>query len=277
MFFWLYFFFFFFFKQKTAYEMLRSLVGSEMCIRDRSYTGQDDQFWGHEWSKHGTCCNTTQGLKDQASFFGAALSFLNKAGLQDALKTGGVTPGASYAYNNMSDAIKAAVGVAPLMGCKTGNTLSEVGMCIDKASMKFTECDVSVKTQKGDEVSDCDQTQQVSFVSSTGPSPTPPSPSAGTCKAYGCGKFLAGKPCQCNNQCAQFDDCCPDYQSTCGSTPTPPTPPSDKCVSGELGPACSADSDCTSISNCIRCASSGHCTCVDKGTGRCAGGLVQAL
>ena len=25
----------FFFKQKTAYEMLRSLVGSEMCIRDR--------------------------------------------------------------------------------------------------------------------------------------------------------------------------------------------------------------------------------------------------
>ena len=26
--------FFFFFKQKTVYEMLRSLVGSEMCIRD---------------------------------------------------------------------------------------------------------------------------------------------------------------------------------------------------------------------------------------------------
>ena len=25
---------FFFFKQKTAYELLRSLVGSEMCIRD---------------------------------------------------------------------------------------------------------------------------------------------------------------------------------------------------------------------------------------------------
>ena len=32
-------FVFFFFKQKTAYEMLRSLVGSEMCIRDRlNYT-----------------------------------------------------------------------------------------------------------------------------------------------------------------------------------------------------------------------------------------------
>ena len=28
---------FFFFKQKTAYEIRLSLVGSEMCIRDRTY------------------------------------------------------------------------------------------------------------------------------------------------------------------------------------------------------------------------------------------------
>eukprot|EP00658_Telonema_sp_P-2_P040636 TRINITY_DN2904_c0_g1_i4.p1 TRINITY_DN2904_c0_g1~~TRINITY_DN2904_c0_g1_i4.p1 ORF type:complete len:315 (-),score=108.01 TRINITY_DN2904_c0_g1_i4:480-1424(-) len=37
--------FFFFFKQKTAYEMLRSLVGSEMCIRDSinaEYGGRED-------------------------------------------------------------------------------------------------------------------------------------------------------------------------------------------------------------------------------------------
>src|SRR5450756_3048368 len=32
--FYLSFFFFFFFKQKTAYEIMPSLVGSEMCIRD---------------------------------------------------------------------------------------------------------------------------------------------------------------------------------------------------------------------------------------------------
>src|SRR5450756_2834368 len=31
--------FFFFFKQKTAYEIMPSLVGSEMCIRDSSYSG----------------------------------------------------------------------------------------------------------------------------------------------------------------------------------------------------------------------------------------------
>eukprot|EP00658_Telonema_sp_P-2_P046991 TRINITY_DN3541_c0_g1_i2.p1 TRINITY_DN3541_c0_g1~~TRINITY_DN3541_c0_g1_i2.p1 ORF type:complete len:577 (-),score=176.64 TRINITY_DN3541_c0_g1_i2:373-2103(-) len=35
--------FFFFFKQKTAYEMLRSLVGSEMCIRDSFLTATEHQ------------------------------------------------------------------------------------------------------------------------------------------------------------------------------------------------------------------------------------------
>src|SRR5450756_2916563 len=34
-FFFILFVFFFFFKQKTAYEIMPSLVGSEMCIRDR--------------------------------------------------------------------------------------------------------------------------------------------------------------------------------------------------------------------------------------------------
>ena len=34
---------FFFFKQKTAYEMLRSLVGSEMCIRDRFFAYVHDR------------------------------------------------------------------------------------------------------------------------------------------------------------------------------------------------------------------------------------------
>ncbi|CZR82769.1 hypothetical protein CDFC105_53668 [Clostridioides difficile] len=38
------FLFFFFFKQKTAYEIRLSLVGSEMCIRDRykEYTNLEE-------------------------------------------------------------------------------------------------------------------------------------------------------------------------------------------------------------------------------------------
>ena len=37
--------FFFFFKQKTAYEIMPSLVGSEMCIRDRVYLRDADGSW----------------------------------------------------------------------------------------------------------------------------------------------------------------------------------------------------------------------------------------
>eukprot|EP01016_Furgasonia_blochmanni_P048633 TRINITY_DN7269_c0_g3_i9.p3 TRINITY_DN7269_c0_g3~~TRINITY_DN7269_c0_g3_i9.p3 ORF type:complete len:105 (-),score=40.43 TRINITY_DN7269_c0_g3_i9:181-495(-) len=32
---------FFFFKQKTAYEIMPSLVGSEMCIRDRTIESEE--------------------------------------------------------------------------------------------------------------------------------------------------------------------------------------------------------------------------------------------
>ena len=38
---------FFFFKQKTAYELLRSLVGSEMCIRDRIKQPDDVRNLGY--------------------------------------------------------------------------------------------------------------------------------------------------------------------------------------------------------------------------------------
>ena len=41
--------YFFFFKQKTAYEMLRSLVGSEMCIRDSESLEYTLQFY-HRFS-----------------------------------------------------------------------------------------------------------------------------------------------------------------------------------------------------------------------------------
>eukprot|EP00658_Telonema_sp_P-2_P070579 TRINITY_DN60036_c0_g1_i2.p1 TRINITY_DN60036_c0_g1~~TRINITY_DN60036_c0_g1_i2.p1 ORF type:complete len:375 (-),score=56.36 TRINITY_DN60036_c0_g1_i2:232-1356(-) len=48
---WFFSFVFFFFKQKTAYEMLRSLVGSEMCIRDRMMAEVAAHF-SHQEGQH---------------------------------------------------------------------------------------------------------------------------------------------------------------------------------------------------------------------------------
>ena len=58
---------FFFFKQKTAYEMLRSLVGSEMCIRDRCTPAQVEQI-------HATCNELLRSLKEQGHTIHLSLS-----------------------------------------------------------------------------------------------------------------------------------------------------------------------------------------------------------
>jgi len=235
-----------------------------------SYTGQDNTFWQHEWGKHGTCCSKTAGLEDQLSYFSAALKMRSQEGMLSALQKAGILPnGKGYTFSAMTSAIKTSIGAAPVMGCKTGNTLSEIGVCYSK-TMEATECDPSVSSQSGDEVSDCDTTKPIMFASPTAPGPGP-APVAGTCKVEGCGKFLPGKPCQCDATCEQYDSCCPDYKTTCSGPspppgpPSPPVPPSaGKCVSGQHGPPCKADSDCTSFTGCIRCASSGFCTLTPK-------------
>eukprot|EP00658_Telonema_sp_P-2_P072509 TRINITY_DN6163_c0_g1_i3.p1 TRINITY_DN6163_c0_g1~~TRINITY_DN6163_c0_g1_i3.p1 ORF type:complete len:100 (+),score=36.39 TRINITY_DN6163_c0_g1_i3:113-412(+) len=61
------FFFFFFFKQKTAYEMLRSLVGSEMCIRDSINAEYGDRRERHVTIRSVGSCHSCQMLQLQAS------------------------------------------------------------------------------------------------------------------------------------------------------------------------------------------------------------------
>eukprot|EP00658_Telonema_sp_P-2_P045848 TRINITY_DN33869_c0_g1_i2.p2 TRINITY_DN33869_c0_g1~~TRINITY_DN33869_c0_g1_i2.p2 ORF type:complete len:126 (+),score=14.61 TRINITY_DN33869_c0_g1_i2:5-382(+) len=51
---------FFFFKQKTAYEMLRSLVGSEMCIRDRD-SNDNPQGKSHQTRENVLQCDRLGG------------------------------------------------------------------------------------------------------------------------------------------------------------------------------------------------------------------------
>ena len=49
----------FLFKQKTAYEMLRSLVGSEMCIRDSIICPQEGTYT-NTWTVTDACGNVSQ-------------------------------------------------------------------------------------------------------------------------------------------------------------------------------------------------------------------------
>ena len=51
--------FFFFFKQKTAYEIMPSLVGSEMCIRDSDWEPENENQMLAVWGSPGSGKTTT--------------------------------------------------------------------------------------------------------------------------------------------------------------------------------------------------------------------------
>ena len=67
---------FFFFKQKTAYEMLRSLVGSEMCIRDRFMEKLDIPVIGVVENMSGMVCPHCQ---TEIDVFGNCLLYTSDA------------------------------------------------------------------------------------------------------------------------------------------------------------------------------------------------------
>src|SRR5450756_3252080 len=55
---------FFFFKQKTAYEIMPSLVGSEMCIRDSCRPGHENHDHGRVRAEPATCLLYTSDAAD---------------------------------------------------------------------------------------------------------------------------------------------------------------------------------------------------------------------
>ncbi|KAG5521578.1 hypothetical protein RHGRI_033960 [Rhododendron griersonianum] len=59
-------------------------------------SGDGIKFWGHEWSKHGTC---SESLLDQYSYFQKALDLKAKANLLQALQTAGIYY--SYAFSSL--------------------------------------------------------------------------------------------------------------------------------------------------------------------------------
>lgn len=38
-----------------------------------------------------------------------------------------------------------------------------------------------------------------------------------SCASLGCADFRPGEACQCNDRCAEFGDCCPDFTAACGA------------------------------------------------------------
>ncbi|KAF9316535.1 ribonuclease T2-like [Podila horticola] len=98
-----------------------------------SYKGDNNAFWSHEWSKHGTCVSnlapscSANSVQDQDvfSYFSKALALRAQYNLYGALAAKNILPGSNPNVADMHAAIQAAFGVDAQINCLSG-VLSEI-------------------------------------------------------------------------------------------------------------------------------------------------------
>ncbi|KAM0717009.1 hypothetical protein Q7P37_006861 [Cladosporium fusiforme] len=102
----------------------------------KDYKGDDESFWQHEWSKHGTCISTLspscfpsyQPTQEVPIFFNRTVSLFQSLPSYDFLKDAGIVPSTSKTYTSAE--IQAALSVnhadkQVYLGC-SGGALNEI-------------------------------------------------------------------------------------------------------------------------------------------------------
>jgi len=195
-------------------------------------------FQSHEWQKHGTCA----GAANASDYFSQICNLA-----QGPLR------------------VMAAARSAGLDLVDTADQLQRSGFCVwnmaTEQQIELSACagsDGIWKLAPYDTFSDLCKWE--------GPLPPEPTPSPAPTQ---CVSGQHGPPCSSDNDCRNMTGCircatsgfCTDVALP-EPTPSPsPSPvPTTQCVSGQHGPPCSSDNDCTDMTGCIRCAKSGFCT-----------------
>ncbi|XP_071079348.1 ribonuclease Oy-like [Haliotis cracherodii] len=109
-------------------------------------TAKND-FWSHEWDKHGTCATSLPATDNEFNYFSAALQLNKKLNLQQVLKMFDVIPSNSTGYKvtEVSGLLKKYFGSTPVMRCSYQKATKrqffmEIEICVDK-SFKLMDCD----------------------------------------------------------------------------------------------------------------------------------------
>ncbi|KAH9897871.1 ribonuclease T2 [Cubamyces lactineus] len=94
--------------------------------------GQNEQFWEHEWSTHGTCYSTLKPSclpsgspkgAEAVAFFQTVVKLFKTLPTYDFLSQAGITPSTSktYSLSTLTDALRDATGVTPALNCDGSN------------------------------------------------------------------------------------------------------------------------------------------------------------
>ncbi|KAI4722679.1 ribonuclease T2 [Aureobasidium sp. EXF-10727] len=96
----------------------------------KDYQGDDESFWEHEWSKHGTCystlnpdCYTDYEKEDElVDFLNTTITLFKDLPTYEWLADAGITPSSSKTYTNaqITNALQSQFGATPILSCTSG-------------------------------------------------------------------------------------------------------------------------------------------------------------
>lgn len=107
-------------------------------------SSHNEDFWEHEWSKHGTCSGLSQ-----HDYFQRSIDLYNDYDITGALANAGIVPDDSfYPITKISQAFKDVLGFAPQIECNKdpqGNKqLYQVYICVAKDAKTLIKCPAAI-------------------------------------------------------------------------------------------------------------------------------------
>ncbi|CAO3607777.1 unnamed protein product [Mucor hiemalis] len=118
----------------TIINNANSTLSNRMNTFWPSNTGDNNKFWSHEWTKHGTCVSTLRPTcygtsykqyEDVIDYFEQTLDLRDTYDFFGALNKNGVSVGSSYNVETIRSAIEKEYGAKVKLDCKSG-VLNEI-------------------------------------------------------------------------------------------------------------------------------------------------------
>jgi len=97
-----------------------------------------DNFWQHEWEKHGTCAMQLEAVDNEYKYFNKGLELNRKFPISQYLTEAKILPGGWYRTEELIDAVKKNIqGKNPALDCKNVEeymdpVLTQISICLDK-------------------------------------------------------------------------------------------------------------------------------------------------
>jgi ribonuclease T2 len=118
---------------------------ADMALYWPSLNGPNNDFWSHEWSKHGTCAALQDNLlSSQEKFFNTTLALRTNLNAEGALTKAGIVPSNSKTYATSAISTAIGQGNSVIVQC-TGSYLAAVEICYD-SNLNRIDCSPNAGT-----------------------------------------------------------------------------------------------------------------------------------